>query len=142
MSFVVVGRVFELLSREVMISGLIKMSLMIFVGLILPSPVISFFWAVWTYNNYRYQLTREGFKIESGVVWKKYIFIPYERIQNIDLARGIIARLLGLSDLHIQTAGYSGRMRAEGRIPGLGPETAENLREDLIKRVKGTKQGL
>jgi len=85
-------------------------------------------------------------KIEKGVIWKKYISIPYERIQNVDIYRGILARILGLSDLHIQTAGYSAYgkhgMGSEGRFPGLDTRTAEQLREQLVKRAKGTRQGL
>ncbi len=105
-----------------------------------------YFWAVWTYNNYKYQLTEDVVKIERGVIAKKYSSVPYERIQNVDIHRGIIARLLGLSDLQIQTAGYSGYSRrgiaTEGRLPGLDPQIAEQLQEELITRAKGTKQGL
>ena len=85
------------------------------------------------------------FKKESGVIWKKYVSIPYERIQNVDIYRGVFARILGLSDLHIQTAGASvvsyGRgglagVGAEGRLPGIGKDVAEKLRDGLIKRAK------
>ncbi len=103
-----------------------------------------------TYRFWGYQLTEEAFKKEHGVIWKKYVSIPYERIQNIDIHRGILARILGLSDLKIQTAGYSavvyGRrmagIGAEGYLPGLDKQVAEQLREELIRKAKGTKQGL
>lgn len=107
-------------------------------------------WAKLTYRFYGYQLTDEAFKKEYGVIWKRYASIPYERIQNVDINRGVIARILGLSDLHIQTAGasavvYGRRMAgigAEGYLPGLSMDIAEQLREELIKKAKGTKQGL
>jgi len=108
-------------------------------------------WAKLTYRFWRYQLTEAAFKKEHGVIWKKYVSIPYERIQNIDIRRGILDRVLGLSTLFIQTAGYSatyyGRGRAvgigaEGYLPGLDRNVAEQLREELIKRAKGNKQGL
>ena len=67
----------------------------------------SYLWARLTYHFYRYELTDNGFRKESGVIWKKYVSIPYERIQNVDIYRGIWARILGLSDLQIQTAGMS-----------------------------------
>lgn len=101
-----------------------------------------YIWAKLTYRFWNYQLRESVFKIEHGVIWKKYVSIPYERIQNIDINRGLLDRIFGLSDLHIQTAGYTGSARTEGRLPGLLPEDAERLREDLITRVKGTKQGL
>ncbi|MBZ9572003.1 PH domain-containing protein [Patescibacteria group bacterium] len=109
--------------------------------------IFCYIWAKLTYRFWRYQLTEDAIKIEKGVIWKKYISIPYERIQNIDIYRGVLARLLGLSDLQIQTAGYSGGYGkygrgTEGKLPGIDIQIAEQLREDLIKKVKGTKQGL
>lgn len=106
------------------------------------------FWARWTYRFYRYELRENGFYKEHGVVWKKYVTIPYDRIQNIDIYRGLLARLLGLSDMQIQTAGGitmgSYGSFAEGRLPGLAPEVAEQLRDELLQRAKSAKtsQGL
>lgn len=109
--------------------------------------LINFFWAKLTYKYYRYELREDGFRKEHGVIWKKYVTIPYERIQNVDIYRGLLARIFGLSDLHIQTAGMSTGVGsygggAEGRLPGLSPEIAEQLRDELVKRARGTKQGL
>jgi uncharacterized protein len=100
-----------------------------------------------SYKYYRYELKEDGFRKESGVIWKRYVTIPYERIQNVDIYRGLLDRILGLSDLHIQTAGFSGyggRLggNSEGRLPGLDPQTAERLRDELVRRSKGSKQGL
>lgn len=111
--------------------------------------VLCWFWAKLTYHFFNYQLTEHAFKKEHGIIWKKYVSIPYERIQNVDIYRGVITRILGLSDLHIQTAGYSGvtrgrarGIRAEGYVPGLDKHIAEQLREELIRRTHGRKQGL
>lgn len=111
--------------------------------------IFCYVWAKLTYKYWKYELTEDAFRKESGVIWKKYVSIPYERIQNIDINRGVLARILGLSDLQIQTAGSSaisyGRgglagVGAEGRLPGLGKDTAEKLRDELIKRSKQSKQ--
>ncbi|MEK7680604.1 MAG: PH domain-containing protein [Patescibacteria group bacterium] len=82
-----------------------------------------------------------------GVITKKYVTIPYDKIQNVDIYRGILARILGLSDLHIQTAGASLQISrygllgaaAEGRLSGLSQADAEQLRDELIRRAKRTK---
>jgi len=124
-----------------------------FIYIFLPLvPVIlylgfCYIWAKWTYNFWQYEAGEDTFKMEHGVIWKRYVSIPYERIQNIDIHRGVFARLLGLSDLRIQTAGFGGMhgkwgSSAEGNLPGIERNKAEELREQLIKRVKGTKQGL
>lgn len=106
-----------------------------------------YIWARLSYRFYKYELTDNSFRKERGVIWKKYVSIPYDRIQNVDIFRGVWARILGLSDLHIQTAGISSVGRrgvvTEGRLPGLSKEDAEKLRDELIKRVSRSKnQGL
>lgn len=121
---------------------------------IIPALLIFFWvWAKLTYHFYRYELREDGFRKELGVIWKKYVTIPYDRIQNVDIYRGVIARILGLSDLNIQTAGASAQVShygtwglgAEGRLPGLSREVAEQLRDELVKRARQsrtTNQGL
>lgn len=113
--------------------------------------VVCFVWAKLTVRFYRYELLESGFRKESGVIYKRYVTIPYDRIQNVDINRGILARLLGLSDLHIQTAGASASVSrygmmgagAEGRLPAVSSEVAEQLRDELIQRTRQSKnQGL
>ncbi|HDH31691.1 MAG TPA: hypothetical protein ENH26_02870 [Candidatus Wolfebacteria bacterium] len=114
--------------------------------------ILSWLWAKWTYYFYRYELREDGFRKEFGVIWKHYVTIPYDRIQNVDIYRGVIARILGLSDLQIQTAGtasvtrrgwFGGARAPEGRLRGLSMDIAEQLRDELIKRARQFKtQGL
>ncbi len=104
---------------------------------------ISFLWAKLSYHYYKYELTDSGFRKERGVITKKYTTIPYDRIQNVDIYRGILSRILGLSTLQIQTAGTGAVGTAEGTLPGLSIEIAEELREDLIKYTQRSKnQGI
>ena len=113
--------------------------------------ILSFVWAKLTYHFYRYELLDTGFRKESGVIYKKYVTVPYDRIQNVDINRGILARILGLSDLNIQTAGASATVSrygvrgagAEGRLPGVSMAVGEQLRDELIQRARQSKnQGL
>lgn len=126
--------------------------------IIIPLVVVfSYVWARMSYQFYRYELTDQGFKKECGVIYKKYVTIPYSRIQNVDIYRGILVRLLGLSNIHIQTAGMSSVVgyglygllgasaaSAEGRLPGISREEAEALREELVRRSNRplTQQGI
>jgi uncharacterized membrane protein YdbT with pleckstrin-like domain len=112
------------------------------------SVIFSYFWSQLKYSTWGYELTEDAIRIEKGIIVKKYISIPYERVQNIDIYRGISARIFSLSDLQIQTAGYSGgygrygKGSSEGELPGLDIQVAEQLRNELIAKIKGTKQGL
>ena len=101
------------------------------------------------YNRWFYEFTGEQLRIEKGIIWKKYSNIPYERVQNVDITRGIIARLCGFSTVNIQTAGFSyaagkGMPQSEGYIPGVSFQEAEQIREFLMKKIskKGRSQGL
>ncbi|KKW06259.1 MAG: hypothetical protein UY40_C0001G0037 [candidate division CPR1 bacterium GW2011_GWC1_49_13] len=116
--------------------------------LILLSPLLAVFFAYiyarLSWKNYQYEIAPEAFKKELGIIQKKYVSIPYNRIQNVDINRGMLSRILGLSDLQIQTAGMSGVIGSEGHLPGLSQQDAEKLRDELIKKVResGSKQGL
>lgn len=117
----------------------------LFIILSLFILVLAFVWSKLTYHYYRYELGDIVFKKEHGVIYKKYVSIPYDRIQNVDIHRGILARLLGLSDLQIQTAGgisvSSYGAFSEGRLVGLSKEEAERLRDEVIRRAKTSRSG-
>ncbi|MBI2629879.1 PH domain-containing protein [Candidatus Pacearchaeota archaeon] len=94
----------------------------------------------WFYNRWFYEFTPDNLKIERGIIWKKYSNIPYERVQNVDITRGIFARIFGFSSVNIQTAGYSGYgggLMGEGFIPGVDKDEAEKIREFLMKKNSG-----
>ena len=116
-------------------------SLSMFVLIFAILITISYIIARLTYHYYRYELTDDSYRAERGIIRKRYVSIPYERIQNVDIYRGLIDRLLGLSVLQIQTAGYgavgaAAKFGSEGRLPGLSHEDAKQLRDELIRRTK------
>jgi len=93
-----------------------------------------------SYKFFKYEFTGDQLRVEKGIIWKKYSNIPYQRIQNVDIARGIVARICGFSSVNIQTAGYSmptnGRgASSEGYIPAVSIEEAEQIREFVIKKI-------
>lgn len=101
------------------------------------------------YNRWFYEFTSDNLKVEKGIIWKRYSNVPYERVQNVDIQRGIIARIMGFSSVMIQTAGYSYTGRgampgSEGYLPAVSIDAAEKIREFLIKKIsrKGSKSGL
>lgn len=101
-----------------------------------------------TYINWKYEFTQDSLKIEKGVIVKRYKSIPYERIQNVDITRGILARMIGFSTVDIQTAGYSGAYSgrgqvgtSEGHIPAVSVKAAEKIREFLMAKISHKKSG-
>jgi putative membrane protein len=100
------------------------------------------------YSNWKYEFTADVFKVEHGIIFKTYKSIPYERIQNVDIHRGIIARILGYSTVLLQTAGYSGwgggrhgsrYAMAEGYLPAVSVQKAEQIRDIVTKKISKKK---
>jgi membrane protein YdbS with pleckstrin-like domain len=105
----------------------------------------------WAYKNWKYEFTEDSLKIEKGIIIKRYKSIPYQRIQNVDITRGILARIIGFSTIDIQTAGYSmyagsgrGGMFSEGHLPAISIHHAEEIRDFLIEKIshRNSNQGL
>jgi len=107
--------------------------IVIFLVLIIP---LSIGWAYLTYINFSYEFIKTGLKIEKGVIWKRYSNIPYQRIQNVIVSRGILARILGFSTLILETAGMSGQhARPEGVLPAIEIKNAEKISNDLMNMI-------
>jgi membrane protein YdbS with pleckstrin-like domain len=102
-------------------------------------------WIQLSYDRWLYEFTKNNLKIERGVIFKRYSNIPYQRVQNVDIRRGIIARILGFSSVMIQTAGYSygGRqgLGSEGYIPAVSKEEAEKIRDFVMKKISKKSSG-
>ena len=121
-------------------SGSLRAGALIFIPMFI---ILRYVWARLVYHFYRYELLDVALRKERGILYKRYVSIPYNRVQNVDISRSILERILGLSTLQIQTAGKSGVVGAESVLPGLSQEIAESLRDELIKRASQNKnQGL
>lgn len=115
----------------------------IFLGIFVYLSLVVIFaeiYARMSYNRWFYEFTGEGLRLERGIIWKRYSNIPYERIQNVDVHRGIIARTFGFSSVIIQTAGYSAYPAAEGSIPAVDANQAEQIRNFVMKKITKRKK--
>jgi uncharacterized membrane protein YdbT with pleckstrin-like domain len=146
--FIFISSIFPALSNSrYSFSLLLQILFLTAAGLIILVLIIAEIYARMAYNRWFYEIGSENARLERGIIWKRYSNIPYERVQNIDINRGIIARIFGFSSLQIQTAGYSMPMRgygmsAEGYIPAINVNEAEQIREFVLKKIKGRRQGL
>lgn len=106
--------------------------------LLLSFILLGYFWALLTYNSYRYEVTANGLLIEKGVLIKQSITIPYHSIQTVDYyINPIIIKLLGLYNIHIQTReliNTSGTLAhaIKETIPGLTKDAADKLKSSIV----------
>jgi hypothetical protein len=101
------------------------------------------------YERYRYKIGDKTLDIKRGILWKRDVTIPYERIQHVSSTRGPIEQLFKLHIVNIFTAGTAsfgagfggsaGMFAAEGYIPGI--TDPEGLKKTIMDRVKMSKSG-
>jgi membrane protein YdbS with pleckstrin-like domain len=85
-----------------------------------------------------YQLRTDDLVFRRGIVFRRQVAVPYGRLQLVDVSRGPISRLLGLSELRLVTAAVSTGVS----IPGLPQAEAEQLRDHLISVAETRRAGL
>ncbi len=105
-------------------------------------------WAIMFYNRYKFRIGGDAVYINRGILWKRNVVIPYERIQHTSTTRGPIDILLGLHILNIFTAGTgsvgarfgggASAFAAEGSIPGLGdPKPFQDAIMAKVRALRG-----
>ncbi len=85
----------------------------------------------YTYLRFRawgFELRDDHLYLEHGVLKKVRSMVPHVRIQHVDTQRGPVARILGISNVVVYTAGSRGR---DVIIPGLLREDAGDMQEKL-----------
>jgi putative membrane protein len=83
------------------------------------------------YRRFEYVLTEDTLDISSGVISRREREIPYRRIQNVDVSRGVIQRAIGVAAVDLETAGGSS---TEGSIRFVTPEEATRLQREVQRR--------
>ncbi len=84
--------------------------------------------ALLLYRDWRFELQDDALYLERGVLTRVETAVPYVRVQHVDTQRSPVDRALGLSSVVIYTAGSRG---ADVTVPGLTPERAKRLRNEL-----------
>lgn len=85
-----------------------------------------------------YQLREDDLLFCHGILFQRYVAVPYGRMQLIDINRGPIGRILHLADLRFVTAAASTGVG----IPGLHDDTAAGLRDRLVALAETRRAGL
>lgn len=80
-------------------------------------------WLSW--RNFRYGIGSREIVIESGILSRNRRAIPFERVQDVDIERGPLARLFGLAKVKIETGGAA---KDEGVLDSITLQEAGQLR--------------
>ncbi|MBU8879883.1 PH domain-containing protein [Bacillus sp. FJAT-29790] len=102
--------------------------LLISVGVI----VIVLATGILSWLRYSYRLEEGELRIEYGVFIRKKRYIPFERIQSLDLSEGVLQRPFGLVRMKVETAGSSGMGEAEAVLTAISKDEANFIQQTLF----------
>ena len=91
--------------------------------------------ALWQQWLYRYGFAPRGLVINEGLFFRNVRQIEYGRIENIDVQRGLLHRLMGVAEVSIATSTGG---KAEATIRVLSLEAAQQLRDQVFHRSRPT----
>jgi putative membrane protein len=82
----------------------------------------------------KWQLTEDAIRVDSGFLFRRTRIIRFDRIQTIDVAQPIVARIFGMAELRMDVAGGG---KNDGRLSYFSNDEAQKLRATLLVRAKG-----
>lgn len=85
-----------------------------------------------------YALRSDDLLLRRGIMFLRFVAVPYGRMQMIDLERGPVSRMLGLADIKFITAAA----HTDVRVPGLPEPVALELRDRLVALAETRRAGL
>lgn len=109
--------------------------LIVIVILLMLAPAAIKYW------TYRYTLEEKGLRIKYGLIFRKNIFIPYERIQTVQQKQWFFFIPFNVVQILVETAGTSGK--AEADLSAVPKSVAQELKDlrDGKKAEKAVEQG-
>jgi len=93
-----------------------------FIGLIL-------YW-----RRFEYRVGTNEIRIDSGILNRTHRSIPFDRIQDVDISQGPLARLLGLARVKFETGASAGDKDDDGSLAAIALVRAEALRDQVRAR--------
>lgn len=119
----------------------------LFALLVVAYFVLIFIAAFLEYNNFTFEITEDGLFIYNGVIQRAEVSVPFGEIENVNIERTLMDRLLGLSKVSLETAGsalgnvtngeFTNKSRAEAVLPGLDHERARHIHDLIIDATDG-----
>lgn len=78
----------------------------VIVAIIIISWTLSFLGIVLKYSDFKVQRTTTELIISSGLIERKHITVPFNRIQAIRFVEGVLRQPLGYGALYVESAGF------------------------------------
>ncbi|SIQ96367.1 putative membrane protein [Haladaptatus litoreus] len=111
-----------------------SISIGIVLVLVAAGLLVAGLWEVVYYRRFDYVLTDSSLDIDSGVISRRRREIPLRRIQNVDISRNIVQRVLGIALVGFETAGGG---ETEASLRFVAYDEARRLQREIQRRKRG-----
>jgi putative membrane protein len=102
---------------------------------LLALPVLVAGWSYLVWRNLWYWFDNDGdFRVDSGVITKQQRRVQLSRLQSVDVAQPLFARLLSMAEVTIDVAGDQG---SKLKLQFLPLAEARELRSEILARAAG-----
>ena len=78
--------------------------------------------------RFEFRVGESEIRIDSGIISRTHRSIPFDRIQDVDITQGPIARIAGLARVKFETGGAAAAGSDEGVLQAIPLQRAEQLR--------------
>ncbi|WP_430592048.1 PH domain-containing protein [Humidisolicoccus flavus] len=113
------------------------------IALISGGPVFLFFallalLAFFRVRTIGYLLREDDMLLRRGMLYRRFVAVPYGRMQIVDITQGPLERAFGVKSLKLVTAAAASAIV----LPGLTNDVAEELRDHLVDVAESRRVGL
>ena len=86
----------------------------------------------WAWSTTGYRVTDEEVELRTGMLFRRHRRLPLARVESVDIARPLVARLFGLAQVRLEAVSDS---ESEVRLSYLDDATAQGVRTELRARL-------
>lgn len=104
--------------------------------LVIMIPILV--WIPAAFRVLEYSIDDDGVKMKGGLVWKKFVTVPYPKITNVDITQGPLQRKYDIGTVHVQTAGSAGKQGEKAELRMYGIRELERVRKVIIDKVRNS----
>lgn len=98
--------------------------------------IFSFGAAVLRWRNFAFRVGAREIRIDSGLLSRTHRVIPFDRIQDVTVEQGPLARVMGLARVRFETGGSAADKEDDGSLAAIPLARAGEIR-DLVRVSRG-----
>ena len=84
------------------------------------------------FKRKKYALRERDIVYQQGLIWRKFVVLPFNRVQHAEVHQGPIERIFDLGKLKVYTAGGSS---SDLTISGLEVKKAQSLKHFILQKT-------